>query len=629
MVGGYMGRLLWVDLSQGHIREEGLDEQIVRDFIGGYGLGARILYSCQKAGVDPLGPESVLGILTGPCSGTGAIDGSRFMVMGKSPLTGTWGDADCGGYFGPELKFAGFDGIFFTGISEKPVYLLVQNGGAELRDAGYLWGKDTTETDELLKGELGRKVQIACIGPAGEKLSLISAVMHDRGRAAGRSGLGALMGSKRLKAIAARGDMKVPIANETRLADLRKKYLAQLRESDDGMVRNRYGTCVYLAGLVRLGDTPTKNWAGVGPFDFPTAEKISGDSVIDHQIRRYACYRCPVACGGRMEVSNGSYAAEGHKPEYETLASFGAMTLNDNVESIIKLNDLCNRAGLDTISAGATIAFAMECYEKGLITSDDTGGIDLRWGNAEAIVAMVEKMADREGFGNILADGVKAAVERIGTGAEMYAVHCAGQEPGMHDPRYFPGLGISYQLDATPGRHGQGGHWMEGFPEWWKKSLGVENLPTGANRYDYAGKGEAFKRAACMIHFINSSGLCKFPWYCMNPASMWEFVSAVTGWDIDREEAYRKGERIANIRQAFNIREGFNALEHLLHPRMVGLPPLEEGATKGITLDMDTLLQDFLKAMEWDPVTATPSAKRLIELGLKDVAEDLRGRGRG
>ena len=330
-----------------------------------------------------------------------------------------------------------------------------------------------------------------------------------------------------------------------------------------------------------------------------------------------------------MEVSNGSYAAEGHKPEYETLASFGAMTLNDNVESIIKLNDLCNRAGLDTISAGATIAFAMECYEKGLITSDDTGGIDLRWGNAEAIVAMVEKMADREGFGNILADGVKAAVERIGTGAEMYAVHCAGQEPGMHDPRYFPGLGISYQLDATPGRHGQGGHWMEGFPEWWKKSLGVENLPTGANRYDYAGKGEAFKRAACMIHFINSSGLCKFPWYCMNPASMWEFVSAVTGWDIDREEAYRKGERIANIRQAFNIREGFNALEHLLHPRMVGLPPLEEGATKGITLDMDTLLQDFLKAMEWDPVTATPSAKRLIELGLKDVAEDLRGRGRG
>jgi aldehyde:ferredoxin oxidoreductase len=232
-------------------------------------------------------------------------------------------------------------------------------------------------------------------------------------------------------------------------------------------------------------------------------------------------------------------------------------------------------------------------------------------------------MAEREGFGDVLADGVKVAAERIGKGAEEYAIHCAGQEPGMHDPKYWPGLGLSYQMDATPGRHGQVGAWLEGFPDWWKESLGVEGLPAGPNKHNYAGKGEAFKRAACGFHFVHVSGLCRFPWYYMNPASMWEFVSAVTGWHIDREEAYRIGERVANMRQAFNVREGFNPLEHSLHPRIVGQPPFEEGPTKGITLDTDVLFQDFLKAMDWDLASARPSAKKLRELGLPDVAEDL------
>ena len=618
-----MGRLLWVDLSQRSIREASLEEEICRNFIGGYGLGARLIYSHQKAGVDPLGPENIIGVLTGPCSGTPAIGGARCMVVGKSPLTGTWGDSDCGGYFGPELKFAGFDGAFFSGISDRPVYLLVENGKAELRDAAHLWGKDTTETEEILRTELGEKVRVASIGPAGERLSLISSVIHDKGRAAGRSGFGALMGSKRLKAIAVIGDMKVPIADEARLRDLRKKYLAQLKESEGAKLRKKYGTCAWLTGLVEVNDTPIKNWSGVGPLDFPTAERISDENVIKYEVKKYGCYRCPIACGGHMKVATGPYATTGRKPEYETLASFGAMNLNDNVESIIKLNDLCNRAGLDTISTGSTIAFAMECYERGLITDSDAEGIELRWGNAEAIVAMVEKIAKREGFGDILADGAKVAAERIGKGSGEFAVHCAGQEPGMHDPKHWPGLGVTYQLDATPGRHGQGGHWMEGYPDWWKRSLGVEELPSGPNRHDYAGKGEVFKRAACMIHFVHCSGLCRFPWYHMDPASMWEFVSAVTGWHIDRAEAYRIGERIANIRQAFNIREGFNALDHAIHPRMVGLPPLREGPAKGITVDMDTLLQDFLEAMEWDLVTGRPSRKRLIELGLKDVAEEL------
>lgn len=623
VAGGYMGRLLWVDLSEGHIQELPLQPETCRDFVGGYGLGARVIYSRQKPGGEALGHESILGLLTGPCTGTSAIGGSRFMLVGKSPLTGTWGDSDSGGYFGPELKFAGFDGVFFTGKSESPVYLVVENGRAELRDAAFLWGRDTLETERMLKAELGDKTQVACIGPAGERLSLISCVIHDGGRAAARSGFGAVMGSKRLKAVAVRGDIEVPIANAGRLRELRKSYLAQLKGSDVAKLRNRYGTCAFLRGLVRVGDTPVKNWSGVGPLDFAAPERISDEAVIKYEVKKYACYRCPIACGGHMQVADGPYSASGHKPEYETLAAFGALTLNDSVESIIKLNEMCNRAGLDTISAGSTIAFAIECYEQGIIGNRDAGGVELRWGNADAIIAVLEKIVRREGLGDILADGVKKAAERLGAGAQSLAVHCAGQEPGMHDPKFLPGLALSYQMDATPGRHGQGGHWMEGFPEYWKKSLGVEDLPTGSNKYDYGGKGEVFKRAACMLHFIHCSGLCRFPWYHIDPASMWEFVSAVTGWDIDREEAYRIGERVANIRQAFNVREGFNALEHPIHPRMVGVPPLEKGATKGVTVDMDTLLDDFLRAMDWDTASARPSARKLTDLGLGDVAEDL------
>jgi aldehyde:ferredoxin oxidoreductase len=279
--------------------------------------------------------------------------------------------------------------------------------------------------------------------------------------------------------------------------------------------------------------------------------------------------------------------------------------------------------GLDTISAGSALAFATECYEGGLISSSETDGIELGWGDAEAMVLMLEKMAKREGFGQVLADGVKAAAERIGAGAQEYAVHCSGQEPGMHDPKYWPGIVLAYHLDATPGRHGQGGHWMEGFPDWWKESLGVQELPAGPAKYDYAGKGEVFKRAACMLHFIHSSGLCRFPWYHMDPASMWEFVSAVTGWRIGREDAYRTGERIANIRHAFNIREGINPLARRPHRRLVGQPPLEEGPTKGVVLHTGVLFEDFLGAMEWNPENARPNERRLTELGLQDVAEDV------
>ncbi|MQY67480.1 MAG: aldehyde ferredoxin oxidoreductase, partial [Dehalococcoidia bacterium] len=420
---GYTGKMLWVDLSRAKLEDEALDEGLCRQFIGGYGLGARVLFRRQKAGVDPLGPDNILGFTTGMLTGTPSISASRYIVVGKSPLTGGWGDANSGGNFGPYLKFAGYDNIFFSGIAEKLVYLFIDNGKAELRDAAHLTGKDTFQTEDILKGELGKDVEVACIGPAGEKVARIAAVMNNKGRAAGRSGLGAVMGSKKLKAIAVKGNMEIPMADDTKANELRKKYLKELSGHVD-MLRDN-GTPGIFIDCAESGDTPTKNWSGTATIDFPDYKDIGGDPVIARQEKRYACWRCPIGCGGHMREGRGEYKYEAgaHKPEYETLGMFGADCLNSSVESIIKLNDICNRYGVDTISAGATMAFAIECYERGIITKADTDGIEMTWGNHKSIVAMTEKMVRREGFGDVLADGVKVAAEKIGGDASSYAMH--------------------------------------------------------------------------------------------------------------------------------------------------------------------------------------------------------------
>lgn len=444
MAGGYMGKFLFVDLSSGKIREDVPDEKLLRDFLGGYGIGARILYSNQRGGVDSLGPENILGYTAGPLTGTPTPSGTRYTVVAKSPLTGTWGDANSGGTFGPKFKAAGFDAVFFSGISEKPVYLLLDDGKAELRDARELWGQDAFVVEDMLRAEFGKETEVSTIGPAGEKLSFISCPMNNKGRAPGRSGLGAVMGSKRLKAVVARGDRPVPLADEKLAAELRRKYLRGLTGPVADLFRN-YGTPGITAASALSGDSPVKNWGGVGKVDFSDPEPINGDHVIAQQQRKYVCYRCPLGCGGVMKAGKAEYqyAAGAHKPEYETLCTFGTLCLNNNLESIIKANDICNRYGLDTISAGCVMAFAIECYENGILTREDTDGIELRWGNHRGIVAVLEKLAKREGIGDILADGVRVAATRIGNGAEAYAIHYHGQEPGMHDPKLAPSLGPS------------------------------------------------------------------------------------------------------------------------------------------------------------------------------------------
>jgi aldehyde:ferredoxin oxidoreductase len=598
MAGGYTGKLLWVDLSSRELREETPDEKLYHDYIGGYGLGARILYSRQRPGADPLGPDNTFGLVTGPLTGTPATFGCRFAAVGKSPLTGGWGDANSGGDFGPFLKFAGYDAVFFTGIADRPVYLFVNNGRPELRDAAHLWGKTTFETDDILEAEHGKLARVVSIGPAGEKMCLVSCLITHRGSAAARSGLGAVMGSKKLKAVVAAGDMTVPIADAAAAKKLRQQHIRELMQGPVYTELGAFGTCVHTDNSAHSGDTPVRNWGGIGVIDLPDVSTLHKDILKARVESRTGCWHCPVACRHNLRGSTGPfpYPAGTRQPEYETFAACGANCLNNDPESITTINHICNAQGLDTISTGSILAFAMECYEHGLITKSDAGGTELTWGNREAMVAVTEKMARREGLGDVLADGVRLAAERIGKGAEAYAVHAGGQEPGMHDPKFdFPAFAgkptaARYQMDATPGRHTAG-----------------------------------FGPSQFQDHVVNSAGLCLHsdlaaadpPFYLVG------FLKAVTGWDRSIDELLKAGERIATMRHVFSLREGDNPLRRYMHPRVVGRPPFKDGPLAGVTADLETQIAENLDALDWDRETATPSRQKLHELGLDDVIPDL------
>jgi aldehyde:ferredoxin oxidoreductase len=600
MIGGYMGRILFVDLSEGTIVEEKPDESLYRDFIGGYGIAARILYSRQKAGVDPLGPENTLGLVTGPLTASPAVTGSRFVAVGKSPLTGGWGDANSGGDFGPHLKYAGYDAVFFTGIAETPAYLLVDNGKVDLRDASHLWGKDTFETEDALQSEHGKAARVVSIGPAGEKCSLLSCIMSHRGAACGRSGLGAVMGSKKLKAVVVRGDMKVPIANPEAVDALRKEQLQEFNGPKKTLFErfHKNGTSSHVAASAHGGDSPVKNWGGIGVVDLPDVAGLEPDVIMANVAHNVGCWQCPVACRAAMKAGTGEfpYPPGARRPEYETFAAFGAMCLNSNADVAILANHLCNAYGADTISTGTTVAFAMECYEHGILTARDTDGIELSWGKPRAIIDLTLKILRREGLGEVLADGVRVAAEKIGKGADEFAVHIGGQELGLHDPKggfmAYVGkpMGAMYAMDATPGRHTSG--------------FGPTQFPA---------------------YVLNAAGLClHYNLLGGDPAKYQAgFLAAVTGFERSWEELLTVGERIGTMRHLFSIREGDNPLKRTIHPRILGRPPQKEGPLRGVSVDIEAQTYWNLGALDWDPVTAMPSKKKLRSLGLDDIAAEL------
>jgi aldehyde:ferredoxin oxidoreductase len=594
MIPGYMGKILWVDLTTGKIKIEEPPESLYKDYLGGYGLGAKILYDHMKPKVDPLGPENILGMVTGPYTGTQLPAGARYEVVAKSPITGGWGDANSGGYFGPYLKFAGFDAVFFTGASEKPVYVLIDEGKAEIKDASHLWGKDAYYTEETLEKEYGKNARVNCIGPGGEKLSLMAAVMTDKGSAAGRSGLGAVMGSKKLKAVVARGTMPVTVADKDAILALRKQHVKELAAPGpmnlEGL--HKFGTSALTANSAVSGDTPVKNWGGIGVNEMKDVTGLKNDVLAGYVTKLGGCWHCPIAC--KAVVKGGtkySYPDGIRRPEYETQGAFGANCVNSDLESINMCNHICNSYGLDTIAAGSTMAFAIELYENGIITKQDTGGIELKWGNPDALVAMTEKMAKREGrLGDALADGTRVAAQKIGKGAEKYAVHIGGVELGMHDPKLGGGGAYPrYQMDATPGRHTQG-----------------------------------FGPGGFTTHITNSTGMCLIGFgFGAGPDKHRDFFNAVTGLNYTTEQLLKCGERIGVIRHLFNLREGIKESDWTPHPRIIGDPAQPEGPLAGVTINYVAQNAWNLGALDWDLNTTKPSKKKLIELGFNELAEEL------
>ncbi|NOY70753.1 MAG: aldehyde ferredoxin oxidoreductase family protein [Deltaproteobacteria bacterium] len=639
----YMGRILMVDMGTGNICEETVPDKVYENYLGGLGLAASILYDRIPAGADPLGPDNILAFVSGLLTGTGTLFTGRWMVAAKSPLTGTWGDANCGGNFSPAIKKCGYDGIFFTGISEKPVYLSIINGKAELKDAAYLWGKDAVETEAILISEANdNKARVACIGPAGENLSLISGVSNDRGRLAARSGLGAVMGSKRLKALVLSGDHAILPNNRAEIKKLRLKTLIFVKSQPplnkgslnaylgkafrmlpsqivmDGilykMMLKKWGTVSLNQLSIEIGDSPVKNWKGTyRDFTGRKSAPINPDRIIAREVKKYFCYSCPLGCGGICKTKDmDGKDFETHKPEYETVVAFSGLLLNEDLDSIFYINELLNRAGMDSISAGATIAFAIECYEKKALKPGETNGLKLKWGDTKTIVALVEKMIKREGIGDILADGVKKAAERIGKGAQKYAMHAGGQELPMHDGRNDPGFALHYSVEATPGRHTMGAFMYYDMFQLWKK---IKSLPSPGLMYSkdskyVADEEKVIKAAACskFMNVANGAGLCLFGAFLgLHRLPLFEWINAATGWDKTPEEYLEMGAAIQTLKQAFNVKQGVDPKSLKPNKRTLGEPPQENGPNKGRSVEIDELMKRYWEHFGWDPETGKPA----------------------
>jgi len=646
---GYMGRILLVDLSSGHIEAEDVDGRLYEQYLAGTGLAAPLLYRMIPAGADPLGPDNVLCFLAGILTGTGSLFAGRWMVAGKSPLTGGWGDANCGGNFAPAIKRCGYDGIFFKGISAGPVYLYVLNGRAELRDASHLWGLDAVEAEERLKKETGGQSRVALIGPAGEKLSLISGICNDRGRIAARSGLGAVMGSKRLKAVVLDGKKRIAIFNRDEIKRLSQKcnrwvqfqpplipgpmtsHLGALmrvmptQAAMDGMVYKsmltKWGTCSMNQVSIEMGDAPLQNWMGSSvSFGPDKSVKVNPDIFTGREKMKYHCYSCPLGCGGICTLPGKG--GETHKPEYETILALGGLCANEDADSIFHMNEILNRAGMDTISAGGTAAFAIECFEKGLLTKNDTDGLELKWGNTEAVIALIEKMVRREGIGDLLADGSKVAARKIGGNAPDFAMHAGGQELGMHDGRNDPGFNVHYSVEPTPGRHTLGSQLYYEMFQLWKevKGLPKPRLIYSKNEKYVADEKKAVMAAACSkyMNVVNGAGLCLFGVMIgagRTPAFKW--LNAATGWKKTPADYLEIGGRIQTVKQMFNIKHGLDPRTIKVQDRVLGKPAQSEGANKGRSMDLEKSKSDYWRQFGWDTETGKPIKAGIAGFGIE------------
>jgi len=608
---GYMGKILLVDLSNHTHTVEELNPEWAKDFLGGAALGARFLYELMPASTPAFAPESVLGFVTGPTNGTRSFMGGRYVVVSKSPVTGGFNDSSSGGNFGPYLRKSGFDAVFVKGISEKPVYIFIDDGKVEFRDASALWGKTTLETEELLRAEIGDdNICSALIGPAGERLSHMAAVMNDGHRAAGRGGSGAVMGSKNLKALVCRGNQQVPVKNPDEIKNINKSWQEYSKGDAQNGIQSwsTHGTTVAYKTCVLISDAGIKNWGGAPEdLDMDTQVIPMTGPVMDplYRTKKYACNSCNIGCGAMYHIKDDKYDFESGRPEFETLAAFGSMLLNDDVVSVNLCNMYCNEYGYDTISFGGTIAWLMESYENGLFTIDELDGIDLRWGNTEAIIAMTKQICENKGIGVVLNNASVKAAEHFGRGFE-YLCTASGIELPHHGALNNPGMARTFTFDPTPGRHVKGGRGA-GF-----------GFASHEVKYSYEDTGEPDKAGVIKVEFDNSSGFCHFR-FLLEASSVHKYMDAITGWGYSDEDWDNYGLRAYAVRAAFNLREGMRRKDYTISDRCIGKPQMTRGPHAGITIDIEKLGDNFFDAIGWDVKAGIPTREFLEKVGGLDM----------
>jgi aldehyde:ferredoxin oxidoreductase len=617
---GYAGKILKVDLTDRTIEVEEPDDLFYRKYLGGSGFVAYYLLKEMDADVDPLGPDNLLIMAGGTITGVPVAGSGRSAVGGKSPVTGGYGEADVGGFFGAELRRAGYDAVVVRGEADSPVYLWIHDGEVEIRPADHLWGKTTAETQVAIQEELDQKAtRFALIGPAGEKQVVYACVINDLKHAAGRTGMGAVMGAKKLKGIVARGTAQVPVADKAGVQEL-AKYMAT-NWKDKSWSMHDLGTPGGLTGLHAQGKLPTRNFQD-GQFE--GNEKIGGEALRDTiLIDRGGCFACPIRCKRVVEVNDEDIQVDPiyGGPEYETIGAFGSNCGVDDLRAVSKAHEICNAYGLDTISTGMAVSFAMECFENEIISVEDTGGLELRFGNAEAMVALTQQIADREGLGALLAEGTEVAAEKIGRGAERYAINTHGQPFPMHEARTRHGQALGYAVSPTGADH-MHNIWDEGLSrdplgENWR-SMGVYTPvePTEMN----ATKVHAYKTNANLKWLDNALGLCMFiPWTTEQKV---ELVRAITGWDTNVLELLKTAERTVTMMRAFNMKAGWTRADDTLPERMS--EPHVSGSVNEVPVEeeeLQTAVTQFYSMMGWDAETGEPTETKLQELEIAWVAD--------
>ncbi|MBN2239813.1 MAG: aldehyde ferredoxin oxidoreductase family protein [Dehalococcoidales bacterium] len=608
MTGGYQNKILRVDLTNRTFEEETLPDELIHDYIGGRGFGVKLLYDDLKPGTDPLGEDNELIFTAGPLAGTNAQSVSRYKVFFKSPLTGGYFKSSSGGQFGAQLKFAGLDMIIVRGKSEKPVFLYVNEGKYELRDAEYLWGLDCDDTHALIREELGdQNTKIVCIGVAGEHGVKYAGIFSDR-RASGRGGGGAVMGAKNLKAIAVRGKKSVEIGDKDAFTAAVKEQIAGYQGNPQFETFSTTGTWIAEA-LNAMGMYPTKNFReGV----VPQWENLESSQYMKLLVRKTRCYSCMVHCGSLAKINKGRYAGcwtEG--PEYETIWAFSGPMRNADIGLTIAADKLCDDLGLDTISTGSSIGFAYECYERGLITKEDTGGIELVYGNSDGVLEMIRKIAYREGIGDLLAEGTREAGLRIGKGAEEIGIQVKGLELPAYDPRGAKSHGLNLLTASIGADHNSGYAPQEVF--------GVP-IPKEVDRLSPDEKGALTKWNQDSTAFLETGILCSFmPSMGMVPEDVYgRMLAGVTGIKdfADTDYLWKIGEKITNLERMFNVREGFGRKDDSF-PRRIKEDPLPEGPSAGSVFEEEQMLDEYYTVRGWDVKTGVPTPEKLKELDLE------------